>query len=311
MEKDRKFLSWERRQYEKTKSGGLLQQVQSGELLKRAENAKGCTITTDSGKEIYFSPEAEANIYKTVAALAEAMAADAERDLEELPNQHRQAGATAGNWAAVHAYELYLMGFSDKQIEAVEVGLYKTGSRHTEPLNPERLQYRYKGYDSNRQKDIAITGNEPRKRIARVIKAYNETEPQRIRAGGAMTTNRLKQYPFLYNLLLIYEAMGEDAPQIAAAAQRELAELDSFLESIADQKAADFITRHYIHGESWEQIADSMEEYYSRAIYDEETGEEWGMKTPFRDAPRKYVERYLARWNEAAGLQEKGQAAEG
>ena len=73
MEKDRKFLSWERRQYEKTKSGGLLQQAQSGELLQRAESAKGCTITTDSGREIYFSPEAEANIYKTVAAFRKAV----------------------------------------------------------------------------------------------------------------------------------------------------------------------------------------------------------------------------------------------
>ena len=288
-----------------------MQQVRSGELLQRAENAKGCTITTDSGREIYYSPEAEANIYKTVAALVEAMAADAERDLEELPNQHRQAGATAGNWAAVHAYELYLMGFSDKEIEAVEVALYKSRSKQKDISFMKSVSYRSKGFDYNRQKEIAITGNEPRKRIARVIKAYNEAEPQRIRAGGAMTTNRLKQYPFLYNLLLIYEAMGENAPQIAAAAQRELAELDSFLENIADPKAADFITRHYIHGESWEQIADSMEEYYSRAIYDEETGEEWGMKTPFRDAPRKYVERYLARWNEATGQQEKGQAAEG
>ena len=126
-----------------------------------------------------------------------------------------------------------------------------------------------------------------------------------------MTTDRLKQYPFLYNLLLIYEAMGEDAPQIAAAAQRELAELDSFLESITDPTAADFITRHYIHGESWEQIADSMAEYYSHRIED---GEEVGYITPTRDAPRKYVERYLTRWNEAAaGQQEasKGQAAEG
>ena len=288
-----------------------MQQVRSGELLQRKENAKGSTITTYSGKEFYFSQEAEANIYKTGAALVEAMAANAERELEELPNQHRQAGATAGNWATVHAYELYLMGFSDKQIEAVEVGLYKTGSRHTEPLNPELFQYRYKGYDSNRQKIIAITGNEPRKRIARVIKAYNKAEPQRIRAGGAMTTDRLKQYPFLYNLLLIYKAMGEDAPQIAAAAQRELTELDSFLASITDPTAADFIERHYIYGESWEQISDSMAEYYSHRIED---GEEEGYITPTRDAPRKYVERYLTRWNEAAaGLQEtsKGQAAEG